>query len=69
MRKSEGFGLMWKDIDFENNEVRINKAVARGKEGLYLGPTKNGLPRTIKMDDTTMQLLKAWKKKLAEDFL
>lgn len=69
MHKSEGFGLLWKDIDFVNNEVRINKAVARGKEGLYLGPTKYGLTRTIKMDDKTIQLLKAWKKEQAEEYL
>ncbi|PIC80701.1 site-specific integrase [Sporosarcina sp. P18a] len=69
MRKSEGFGLMWRDIDFVNNEIRINKAVARGEQGLYLGPTKNGLPRTIKMDDTTMILLKSWKKEQAKKYL
>lgn len=69
MRKSEAFALMWKDINFVNNEIRINKAVARGKQGLYLGPTKNGLPRTIKMDETTMQLLKDWKKQLAKEYL
>lgn len=69
MRKSEGFGLMWRDIDFVNNEIRINKAVARGEEGLYLGPTKNGLPRTIKMDEKTMELLKIWKKEQAKKYL
>lgn len=69
MRKSEAFALMWKDINFENNEIRINKAVARGKQGLYLGPTKNGLPRTIKMDATTMQLLRDWKKQQAKEYL
>ncbi|CAM5198584.1 Integrase-like protein OS=Ureibacillus acetophenoni OX=614649 GN=SAMN05877842_10534 PE=4 SV=1 [Ureibacillus acetophenoni] len=69
MRKSEAFALMWKDINFINDEIRINKAVARGKQGLYLGPTKNGLPRTIKMDATTMQLLKNWKKQQAKECL
>ncbi|MDN4493100.1 site-specific integrase [Ureibacillus aquaedulcis] len=69
MRKSEAFALMWKDINFVNNEIRITKAVARGKQGLYLGPTKNGLPRTIKLDNTTMQLLKDWKKQQAKKHL
>lgn len=69
MRKGEGFALTWRNIDFVNNEIRITKAVARGEEGLYLGPTKNGLSRTIKMDDTTMRLLKMWKKKQAEKYL
>lgn len=69
MRKGEAFALTWKDIDFGENTIRINKAVTRGKEGLYLGPTKNGLSRTIKMDDATMKLLKTWKKTLAEEYL
>jgi len=69
MRKGEGFALTWRNINFVNNEIRITKAVARGEEGLYLGPTKNGLSRTIKMDDTTMRLLKMRKKKQAEKYL
>src|SRR5699024_7705453 len=69
MRKSEGFGLMWRDIDFVSNEIRINKAVARSEEGLYLGPTKNGLSRNIKMDNKTMDLLKEWKMEQAEEYL
>lgn len=69
MRKGEAFALMWKDINFTSSEIRINKAIARGEQGLYLGPTKNGLPRTIKMDNTTMQLLKEWKHELAEEYL
>lgn len=69
MRKSEGFGLTWRDVDFVNNEIRINKAVARSEEGIYLGPTKNGLSRTIKMDNKTMDLLKVWKREQAEKYL
>ena len=69
MRKSEGFALMWKDINFSTGEIRIYKAVARSKKGLYLGPTKNGLPRTIKLDNETMRLLKKWKKEQAETYL
>lgn len=69
MRKGEAFGLTWRDIDFQTNEIRITKAVARGKKGLYLGPTKNGLARTIKLDEKTIHLLKAWKKEQAELYL
>src|SRR5699024_11393472 len=47
----------------------IYKAVARGKKGLYLGPTKNGKPRKIKLDDESIQLLKKWKKEQAEVLL
>ncbi|WP_325166718.1 tyrosine-type recombinase/integrase [Viridibacillus soli] len=61
MRKGEVFGLRWSDIDFETFEIRITKAVKRGEDGLYLGTTKNGKSRTIKIDQETMELLKLWR--------
>ena len=61
MRKSEGLALTWGDINFSTREVRINKAIARGEGGIYLGPTKNGLPRTITLDDESLELLEKWK--------
>ncbi|MGE7942210.1 tyrosine-type recombinase/integrase [Lysinibacillus xylanilyticus] len=60
MRKGEIFALKWKDIDFDTFDVRITKAVKRGEKGLYLGPTKNGKPRTIKIDEETIEILKLW---------
>lgn len=51
MRKSEALALTWKDIDFKSNEIRIIKAIGRGKDSkLYLKPTKTEQDRTIKMD-------------------
>lgn len=32
MRKREAFALTWKDINFNENTIRINKAVTRGKK-------------------------------------
>ncbi|MDM5352404.1 site-specific integrase [Lysinibacillus sphaericus] len=61
MRKGEIFALKWKDIDFDTFDVRITKAVKRGEKGLYLGPTKNGKPRTIKIDEETIEILKLWR--------
>ncbi|GED63264.1 site-specific integrase [Lysinibacillus fusiformis] len=61
MRKGEVFALKWKDIDFDTLEIRITKAVKRGEKGLYLGATKNGKPRTIKLDQETVDLLKLWR--------
>lgn len=68
MRKGEAFALRWSDINFEDSEIRINKAVKRGKEGLYLGPTKNGDPRTIKIDGKTLEYLSLWKAEQAKIF-
>ncbi|MDF2065108.1 tyrosine-type recombinase/integrase [Bacillus sp. Cr_A10] len=70
MRKSEALALTWKDIDFNINEIRINKALGRGKENkLYIKPTKTGNPRTIKIDSTTTSILKEWKKQQRQNHL
>ncbi|MGE6515273.1 tyrosine-type recombinase/integrase [Lysinibacillus sphaericus] len=62
MRKGEVLALTWNDINFERSEIRINKAISRGKDcQLYLKTTKNGVVRTIKMDATSMSLLSKWK--------
>lgn len=70
MRKGEAFALTWQDIDFKKNEIRINKAISKGKNNqLYLKTTKTRTPRTIKMDLTTMNILKEWKKRQREEYL
>lgn len=70
IRKGEAFALTWNDLNFTTNELRINKALSQGKNNrLYVGPTKTGEARTIKMDDDTMAILKEWKKKQKQDYL
>nr|WP_246602569.1 site-specific integrase [Sporosarcina aquimarina] len=70
MRKGEALALTWNDLNFTNNELRINKALSRGKDNqLYVKSTKTGVSRTIKMDDKTMVVLKEWKKKQKQDYL
>lgn len=70
MRKGEALALSWKDLNFTTNELRINKALSRGKDNkLYVKSTKTGVARTIKMDDKTMTILKEWKKKQKQDYL
>lgn len=70
MRKGEALALTWKDIDFIKNEVRINKAISRGKDNkLYVKTTKTGIARTIKIDLKTISILKAWKKQQQAEYL
>lgn len=70
MRKGELFALTWKDVNFSKNEIRINKAVSRGKDNqLYLKSTKTGEPRTLKMDGVTMKILKDWRLQQKKDLL
>lgn len=70
MRKGEVLALTWNNINFERNEIRINKAISRGKDcQLYLKTTKNGVVRTIKMDQTSMSLLSKWKLQQSKTYL
>ncbi|MEX3624174.1 site-specific integrase [Viridibacillus arvi] len=70
MRKGEALALTWNDLDFKTNEIRINKALSRGKENqLYVKSTKTGIARTVKMDERTMAILKEWHKKQKQDYL
>jgi len=70
MRKGEALALTWKDVNFKENEIRINKAVSRGKDNLlYVKVTKTRTARTIKMDPKTMDTLKEWKKQQRQDYL
>ncbi|WP_255551253.1 site-specific integrase [Sporosarcina sp. E16_8] len=70
MRKGEALALTWNDLNFTTNELRISKALSRGKDNrLYMKSTKTGVARTIKMDDNTMAILKVWKKKQKQDSL
>ncbi|WP_051891683.1 tyrosine-type recombinase/integrase [Lysinibacillus sphaericus] len=67
LRKGEAFALTWQDINFETGYIKINKAITRGKNGLYIGTVKNGTPRIIKLDDKTLDLLLQWQSKLSEE--
>lgn len=70
MRKGEALALTWNDLNFTTNELRINKALSRGKDNqLYVKSTKTGVARTIKMDEKTMAVLKEWKKKQKQNYL
>ncbi|MBE1554858.1 integrase [Filibacter limicola] len=69
MRKGEALALTWNDLNFTTKELRINKALSRGKDNkLYIKSTKTGTARTINMDDKTMAILKVWKKKQKQDY-
>ncbi|MEX3746513.1 tyrosine-type recombinase/integrase [Lysinibacillus xylanilyticus] len=70
IRKGEALALSWNDLNFTTNELRINKAISRGKDNkLYLKSTKTGIVRTIKMDDKTMEIMKEWKRIQKQDYL
>ena len=70
MRKGEALALTWEDIDFKNSEITINKALGQDKgQNLYAKLTKTGTTRKIKMEETTMVILKEWKKQQRQVYL
>lgn len=64
MRKGELLALTWKDVDFFNKRVNIHKTVSRGidKQLCLSSPKTASSFRDISLDETTLQILKKWKK-------
>lgn len=71
IRRGEALALQWKDIDFKNEEVSINKALALGESNkLYIGDPKNeNSKRLITIDKITLKVLKQWKREQAETLI
>src|SRR5699024_9008924 len=62
MRKGEALALTWNDIDFDKQNIIIDKAIARGNEGkLYVKPPKTGDARNVSIDKNIIKVLKNWK--------
>ena len=71
MRKGEALALTWKDLDFQNETVSVNKTVARGLGNRLLiqTPKTATSKRTIVLDGITLSMLSTWRKRQAMDFL
>ena len=68
MRKGELFALKWTDIDFENHEITVSKAISLDDTNkIYLKSTKTGKTRIISIDPITENILMQWKKQQVED--
>ena len=62
-RRGEVMGLLWSKVDFENNRVKIDKALVSTKsKGTYLGNTKTSDIRYLNLPAETMGLLKQHKR-------
>ena len=71
MRKGEALALTWKDLDFQNETVSINKTLARGLGNRLLiqTPKTATSKRAIVLDGITLSMLSTWRKRQATDFL
>ncbi|MBQ9844443.1 MAG: site-specific integrase [Oscillospiraceae bacterium] len=62
-RRGEIMGLQWEKVDFENNRVKIDKALVSSKsKGTYLGNTKTADVRYLNLPAETMALLRQHKR-------
>lgn len=62
-RRGEIMGLQWEKVDFENNRVKIDKALVSSKsKGAYLGNTKTSDIRYLNLPAETMNLLRQHKR-------
>lgn len=62
-RRGEMIGLTWKDIDFDNKTIDINKAVAKVKGGQIVKETKTtSSNRKMILPDECFRLLKRWQR-------
>ncbi len=71
MRKSEALALQWKDIDFLNKELHVNKTVAvdEHKNIILQTPKTKASRRTISLDTETLAILNDWRIQQRTDYL
>lgn len=63
MRKGEALALVWKDINFKEQNITIKRALSQGKDNrLYIKAPKTGDMRVVSIDKQLIQVLYAWKK-------
>ena len=67
-RQGEVLGLTWEDLDFSEGTLRLHRQLQRQSgKGLVLKSLKaDANKRTIRLDEPTLALLKAWKVEQAE---
>src|SRR5436190_17426808 len=75
-RRGEALGLRWRDVDLKartasirQQVVPLTKASGRGREGRIVARTKGGDARVIELDERTVAMLRAWRKKQAQEKL
>lgn len=59
IRKGEGFGLIWKNVDLEKNEVNIGQQLFYDKESqsYLVQSVKNSRPRIVALNDQARKIL------------
>lgn len=61
MRRGEALALEWKDIDFSNGTISIQRGLIRDENGVHVGSTKTiESKRNTNIDSQTCVILKKW---------
>lgn len=61
-RRGELAGLRWKSIDWDNSQIKVDRALLYSPEkGIYESTTKTGETRYIKLPEESLQLLKQYR--------
>lgn len=71
MRKGESLALLWTDVNFETNQISINKTQSQGEHGRLLvnTPKTPTSIRTVDVDPKTMEILKHWRNEQRKQLL
>lgn len=67
IRRGEGLGLSWDNVEFKNNTIKIKQTLSRGKK-MGTPKTKKSI-RAVALDDETMTVLKEHRKRQLEELM
>lgn len=69
LRKSEALALKFSDINFDTNEISINKTLSQGHEWktVLQTPKTRSSARTITVDTSTIDYLRKWQSSITRD--
>ena len=75
-RRGEALGLRWSDVDLDRataairqTVIPLTKASGKGREGRIMPRTKTDRARVIELDAATVNMLRTWKARQAEERL
>lgn len=71
LRQGEALALKWRDINFEEQTLTVNKTLTRGEDSrlIVLTPKTAKSARTISIDDNTLNILRVWRKAQLSELL
>ena len=69
LRRGEIAALRWRNVDFSSGNVSVVASAEQTKAGIRYKETKSGKGRNVRLSDTVLQELKAWRVKQAQELL